>query len=152
MSVSISQLAAYLQNKEDEHLEFKEAKNQFSPEKLIRYCSALSNEGGGIIVLGVSDKIPRRVVGTKAFENTNSIKTRLLVALRMRVEVSELSIGVLHDGVKYTLFFFQCFLCRSVSGVFNKLPPALLLKEGKLMVFYHVDYGSAITLVQAIST
>lgn len=32
------------------------------------YCVALANEGGGRIVLGVSDKPPRRVVGTPAFE------------------------------------------------------------------------------------
>jgi ATP-dependent DNA helicase RecG len=53
---------------ENEHIEFKEAKNNFHFEKLVDYCVALANEGGGRIVLGVSDQRPRKVVGTLAFE------------------------------------------------------------------------------------
>lgn len=53
---------------ENEHIEFKEAKNNFHFEKLVDYCVALANEGGGRIVLGVTDKRPRKVVGTSAFE------------------------------------------------------------------------------------
>lgn len=49
---------------ESEHLEFKEAKQQYDSSKLLRYCAALANEGGGYLVLGVSDKLPRRVVGS----------------------------------------------------------------------------------------
>ena len=37
---------------ETERLEFKEAKTQFDSEKLMRYCVALANEGGGYLVLG----------------------------------------------------------------------------------------------------
>jgi len=43
---------------EGEHLEFKEAKTQFDQTKLCRYCIALANEGGGKLVLGVSDARP----------------------------------------------------------------------------------------------
>ena len=43
------------------------AKNNFHFEKLVAYCVALANEGGGRI-LGVTDKPPRRVVGTLAFD------------------------------------------------------------------------------------
>ena len=53
--------------KETEHLEFKEAKSQFSKDKLVDYCVALGNESGGKLILGVTDKPPRRVVGTQAF-------------------------------------------------------------------------------------
>lgn len=53
---------------ENEHVEFKEAKNNFHFEKLVSYCVALGNEGGGRMVLGVTDKPPRRVVGTHAFD------------------------------------------------------------------------------------
>ncbi len=53
---------------ENEHIEFKEAKNSFHFEKLVDYCVALANEGGGRMVLGVTDKRPRKVVGTLAFE------------------------------------------------------------------------------------
>jgi ATP-dependent DNA helicase RecG len=76
--------------REDEHLEFKEAKQQYDTTKLFRYCVALANEGGGHLVLGVSDKPPRRVVGTQAFQNSGEIKARILNALRFRVEISEL--------------------------------------------------------------
>lgn len=76
--------------REDEHLEFKEAKQQYDTGKLLRYCVALANEGGGHLVLGVSDKPPRRVVGTQAFQNTGEIKARILEALRFRVEITEL--------------------------------------------------------------
>ena len=54
---------------ENEHLEFKEAKQQYDTTKLMRYCVALANEGGGHLVLGVSDKRFRQVVGTQAFQN-----------------------------------------------------------------------------------
>ena len=53
---------------ENEHLEFKEAKNRFDFEKLVGYCVALANERGGKMILGVSDRPPRKVVGTAAFE------------------------------------------------------------------------------------
>jgi len=39
--------------RENEHLEFKEAKQQYDTTKLLRYCVALANEGGGHLVLGV---------------------------------------------------------------------------------------------------
>jgi ATP-dependent DNA helicase RecG len=32
---------------ETENLEFKEAKQQYDTTKLLRYCVALANEGGG---------------------------------------------------------------------------------------------------------
>lgn len=75
---------------ENEHLEFKEAKQQYDTTKLLRYCVALANEGGGHLALGVSDKRPRQVVGTQAFQNRGEITARILEALRMRVDVQEL--------------------------------------------------------------
>ena len=76
---------------ESEHLEFKEAKQHYDTAKLLRYCVALSNEGGGHLVLGVSDKRPRRVVGTHAFLNTGEVTAQILRALRIRVEAQELA-------------------------------------------------------------
>lgn len=78
---------------ESEHLEFKEAKQQFDTTRLIRYCAALANEGGGHLVLGVSDSAPRRVVSTRAFPSEaalNEIKARIVDKLHLRVDVSEL--------------------------------------------------------------
>jgi len=79
-----------LEAHENEHLEFKEAKQQYDTTKLMRYCVVLANEGGGHLVLGVSDKRPRQVVGTQAFQNRGDVTARILEALRMRVDVQEL--------------------------------------------------------------
>lgn len=79
---------------ESEHLEFKEAKQQLDTTKLLRYCVALANEGGGYLLLGVSDKQPRRVVGTQAFAaaaDLNDIKSRIVDKLHIRVETVELA-------------------------------------------------------------
>ncbi len=46
-SPPVEQLPHWMAGKEDEHLEFKEAKNNFHFEKLVDYCVALANEGGG---------------------------------------------------------------------------------------------------------
>lgn len=68
MPTTVSEIDALLSTRsEDEHLEFKAAENRYDFEELVEYCVALSNEGGGRIILGVTDKVPRRVVGTKAF-------------------------------------------------------------------------------------
>jgi ATP-dependent DNA helicase RecG len=78
---------------ESEHVEFKEAKQQYDTTKLLRYCVALANEGGGYLILGVTDKPPRRIVGTQAFladTHLNDIKARILEKLRFRVDTTEL--------------------------------------------------------------
>ena len=91
MTPTLQQLDDWLASRENEHLEFKEAKNDFSFEKLVKYCAALANEGGGSIVLGVTDRRPRRVVGSSAFENLERTKAGLLGRLRLRIEVSEIA-------------------------------------------------------------
>jgi len=78
---------------EDERLEFKEAKNGYDSNKLLRYCAALANERGGYLVLGVTDKPPRQVVGSQAFadpSHINNTKARILKELGIRVETTEL--------------------------------------------------------------
>ena len=75
---------------ETENLEFKEAKNNFEKEKLIKYCVALSNEMGGILVLGVTDKLPRQVVGTNVFQNFASLQKDIFDILRFRIEITEI--------------------------------------------------------------
>ncbi len=60
-------LQTWLDAPEGTNLEFKEAKQNFHFEKLVDYCVALANEGGGKIILGVTDKRPRRIVGTQSF-------------------------------------------------------------------------------------
>ncbi|NJN74427.1 MAG: MloB [Limnothrix sp. RL_2_0] len=78
---------------ENEHLEFKEAKKQYDTTKLLRYCVALANEGGGKFILGITDKRPRKIIGSQAFmtpEALNKIKARIVEKLHIRVDTTEL--------------------------------------------------------------
>ncbi len=68
---TLGELKTWLDANEGSHLEFKEAKQNFHFEELVKYCAALSNEGGGRIILGVTDKKPRRVVGRLGFTDLN---------------------------------------------------------------------------------
>ena len=45
-----------LSAKEGENFEFKTAENRFSYTELQKYACAISNEGGGKIVFGITDK------------------------------------------------------------------------------------------------
>ena len=48
MTTTLEQLETWMQaDSEDEHLEFKEGKTSYAFEKLVKYCVALANEGGG---------------------------------------------------------------------------------------------------------
>ena len=90
MTYSTSEIEGLLTEREDEHLEFKEAKNQFDNDRLAKYCAALANEGGGKIILGVTDKMPRRVVGSQAFSSLPKIKSALIEFLHLRIEADEI--------------------------------------------------------------
>ena len=90
MAATIEQLHAWMKNKENEHLEFKEAKNGFDSDKLTKYCCALANEGGGHIILGISDKQPRIIVGSQACSNLEKTKSDLITRLHLRIDVNEL--------------------------------------------------------------
>lgn len=74
---------------ETQNLEFKEAKTQYSYEKLCKYCVALANEGGGYLVLGMSDKPPRLVVGSKAVNNPIDMASKLFQEIGFRVDIEE---------------------------------------------------------------
>ncbi len=90
MSVMLDQLKELMDSREDEHLEFKEGKNGYDFHELARYCSAFANEGGGKLILGVTNKIPRRVVGSNAFKPVEKAVQGLLQALHMKVLAVEL--------------------------------------------------------------
>lgn len=76
---------------EHQHLEFKEAKQDFNKDNLYRYCVGMANEGGGQLLLGIADKPPRPVVGTKAFPNLVAITDDLFQKLKFRVDVEEVA-------------------------------------------------------------
>lgn len=74
---------------EHERLEFKEAKKQFDNTRLFKYCVAIANEGGGHLILGVSDAKPRQVVGTQVFRNPLGIASKVFDTLGFRVSIEE---------------------------------------------------------------
>jgi ATP-dependent DNA helicase RecG len=86
---SREQFQGYLNTPEGSRIEFKAASRNFHFEELVKYCVALANEGGGIILLGITDKRPRRVVGTEAFQEPGRTEAGLFEQLRQRISVEE---------------------------------------------------------------
>ena len=80
---------------EDEHTEFKEAKNTFDvlgkpgdKKCIYGYCVALGNEGGGCLVLGVDDK--RNIVGTSFPKDSfGSIKEEIYKRTGQKIDIEE---------------------------------------------------------------
>jgi ATP-dependent DNA helicase RecG len=93
MSISEEQLRLWMDRPtENEILEFKEAKNNFSTEELLRYCVAIVNEKVGHLIFGVSDRRPRQIVGTQAFLSLSDTTAYILNKLHFRVEIHELAV------------------------------------------------------------
>lgn len=79
---------------ESESLEFKAAPRGYRTDDILKYCVAFSNEEGGNLVLGITDKIPRRVVGTQAFSSKtdlNKLKLSITNKLNIRVGIHEIT-------------------------------------------------------------
>jgi len=66
--------------------QFKEAKNHFDDKEAAKHCCALSNCGGGKLVLGVTDSRPRKVVGSRAFNDPERILVDLINKLHIRID------------------------------------------------------------------
>ena len=100
VTVTLDEFARWLAAPEGEHLEFKEAKRRYDFDVLVKYCCALANERGGHMVLGVSDKRPRQVVGSHAFENVERTSAGLAARLHLRVDAEVLK----HPGGRVLIF------------------------------------------------
>ncbi len=82
----LSTINELLEANEDEHTQFKEAKNDFDFGEAAKCCCALSNGGGGRLVLGISDKRPRKVVGSLAFPQPERTRKGLIDKLKVGVD------------------------------------------------------------------
>jgi len=101
MTISKDQISRWLlADKENEHLEFKEAKTQYDSRKLTKYCAALANENGGHLLFGVTDRLPRHVVGSQAIPDVGRTKSQLLERLGIRIEIHEIQ----HPGGRVVVF------------------------------------------------
>lgn len=90
VTATLELLNQLMNSRENEHLEFKEAKNRYGFEELVDYAVALANEGGGMMILGVSNSIPRRVVGSQAFQDVERTCAGLTERLGLKFAASEL--------------------------------------------------------------
>src|SRR5436309_547267 len=88
MPISVDQVDLWRQvETETEILEFKEAKSQYSTEKIYAYCVAIGNEGGGHFILGIRNQKPRMVVGTNAIDNPGGMSEKIFNKLGFRVQI-----------------------------------------------------------------
>lgn len=75
-----------LNAKEGEHYQFKEWKNKGDLQEAAKICCALANCGGGKLVIGITDKRPRKVVGSPAFSQPERTRMNLMNKLKVRVD------------------------------------------------------------------
>lgn len=100
MKTSAEEFSGWLKKPEGLNLEFKAVSSrEFSMSKLYAYCAAISNSGGGKLLMGVDDN--GRVVGTKYAEGTYSqLSHQILQKLSIRVDVEE----YLHQDGRIIIF------------------------------------------------
>jgi predicted HTH transcriptional regulator len=111
---------------EHQRLEFKEAKTQFDNRKLYKYCVALANEGGGQLILGVADQLPRPVVGTNAFNDPVEMAGKLFQVLGFRVDIED----VAHPDGRVLVFHIP----SRPRGTAYHLDGAYLMRAGEDLV------------------
>ena len=119
MTTTPEQFQEILAAPEGTRIEFKAATNNFHFEKLVEYCVAIANEGGGKIILGVSDERPRTVVGTGAYAEPGRTEAGLHQRLGHRIPVEEYH----HDGKRVLIIHVPTRLpgtAWSINGKFLK--------------------------------
>ena len=127
MKTEIQQLNVWLTSPtETQILEFKQAKAQYSNKKLYRYCIALANEGGGKLILGVTDKPPRKVVGTAAFNNPVEMSAKIFTNIGFRVDIEE----VIHPDGRVLVFHIP----SRPRGTAYHYEGAYLMRSGEELV------------------
>lgn len=83
---TIGNIEELLNAKEGELYQFKEAKQSFDFGEAAKCCCALANCGGGSLVFGITDKRPRKVVGSEAFKQPERTRKGLIDKLRIMVD------------------------------------------------------------------
>ncbi len=127
METSLKEIESWrITPRETERLEFKAARNQYDDHHLYRYCVALANEGGGKLVLGMSDKPPREINGTQAYRNAGAITQKILDKLHFRVDVEE----VAHPDGRLVVFHIP----SRPLGTAYEFEGAYLMRSGESLV------------------
>ena len=112
------QFAKLLATPEGTTLEVKEAANSYSVTELLKHCGAIYNtqHGQGQVVLGVTDKAPHIVKGTKAFPNTGELEKEIHEKLGISVEVEE----CLHENKRTLIFHIPASMGGYLVGYKDK--------------------------------
>ena len=97
---SFNTIEELLEAKEGEQFQFKEAKTHFDSNEAARCCCALANCGGGKLVFGITDKRPRQVVGSKAFDQPERTRKGLIDKLHVMVDFQLYE----HEGKRVLVF------------------------------------------------
>ena len=135
MNTTPQQIDTWLSaSSEHQRLEFKEAKTQLDNRRLYKYCVALANEGGGHLILGVTDTPPRSVVGTAAFDNPTGMEERLFTVVGFRVDIEE----VAHPDGRVLVFHIP----SRPRGTAYHLDGAYLMRSGEGLVPMSEDAAS----------
>lgn len=142
MMTTPDQFEIFLSAPEGSRFEFKEAKQNYHFEELVKYCVALANEGGGKIILGVTDKRPRVVVGTKAFSEPGRTEAGLYEKLYHRIPVEE----YYHNTLRVLIFHIPSRSSGSAwshNGVFwMRSGDALVGMSDDRLRMIHAETGS----------
>lgn len=93
MSSLPPRLQQILDGLEGEHFEFKEWKTKDDFDGLTKYACALANEGGGRMVLGVSNQRPRKVVGTQVWPQIEVTRKSLNQRIHLTTQWEEFQTG-----------------------------------------------------------
>lgn len=91
--MKVPEISWLLEAKEGENIEFKKAENNFEFDELTKYSCAIANQGGGYVVLGITDKRPRQIVGSHAFEQPERTRNGLMDRLHLRIDFHLLDAG-----------------------------------------------------------
>jgi len=133
MNITLDQIDLWLNvNSETQNLEFKEAKTQYDNEKLYKYCVAIANEGGGFLVMGVTDKKPRKVVGSAAFKNPIEMASKLFKAIGFRVDIEEIQ----HPSGRLVVFIIPA----RPNGTAYHYKGAYLMRSGEELIPMSEDH------------
>jgi len=133
MNITLDQIELWLAvNSETQNLEFKAAKTQYDNEKLYKYCVAIANEGGGFLVMGVTDKKPRKVVGSAAFKNPIEMTSKLFKAIGFRVDIEEIQ----HPSGRVVVFIIPA----RPNGTAYHYKGAYLMRSGEELIPMSEDH------------
>jgi len=86
-----NELKLILVNGEKRGVEFKEAKHNFSDKEVCDYCAALANEGGGYLILGVTNN--GKPKGTIAYNGTiHKLESDIYQQMSVNIRIFEFEI------------------------------------------------------------